>query len=112
VPVIENLRWPWKESDGKGANRLLLAYCLFLIPSMLWLESTQFHMNNDYSWTPFLVIGILVLVSIGNIMFGMLAYSAYQDRVEGSGTMLVGSIMLSIQCILFDGILWNIKFPW
>jgi len=26
--------------------------------------------------------------------------------------MLVGSIMLSIQCIFFDGILWNIKFPW
>ena len=69
-------------------------------------------MNNNYSWTPFLVIGILTLASIGNIMFGLLAYSAYQDGVEGAGTMLLGSVMLSIQCIFFDGILWNVKYPW
>tara|TARA_X000001036_G_C20316384_1_gene658580 strand:+ start:72 stop:623 length:552 start_codon:yes stop_codon:yes gene_type:complete len=112
VSVIENLRWPWGESDGKGANRLLLTYCVFMIPSMLWLESTQFHMNNEYSWTPFLVIGILTLASIGNIMFGLLAYSAYEDGVEGASTMLLGSVMLSIQCIFLDGILWNVKFPW
>ena len=112
VSVLESLRWPWGESDGKGANRLLLTYCVFMIPSMLWLESTLFHMNNEYSWTPFLVIGILTLASIGNIMFGLLAYSAYQDGVEGAGTMLLGSVMLSIQCIFLDGILWNVKFPW
>ncbi len=112
VSVIENLRWPWGESDGKGANRLLLTFCTFMIPSMLWLESTLFHMNNEYFWTPFLVIGILIIVSIGNIMFGLLAYSAYQDGVEGSKTMIAGSIMLSIQCIFFDAILWNVKFPW
>jgi len=110
--VIDNLRWPWGESDGKGANRLFLTYCVFMIPSMFWLESTLFHMNNDYSWTPFLVIGVLTLASIGNIMFGLLAYSAYQDGVEGAGTMLLGSVMLSIQCIFLDGILWNVKFPW
>ena len=80
VSVIENLRWPWGESDGKGANRLLLTYCVFMIPSMLWLESTLFHMNNEYSWTPFLVIGILTLASIGNIMFGQL-YSRCQDCI-------------------------------
>ena len=83
-----------------------------MIPSMIWLESTLFHMNNNYSWTPFLVIGVLTLASIGNIMFGLLAYSAYQDGVEGAGTMLLGSVMLSIQCIFFDGILWNVKYPW
>ena len=111
--VIDQLSWPWQDSsDGNGANRLFLAYCVFMIPSMLWLESTQFHMNNEYSWTPFLVIGILTLASIGNIMFGLLAYSAYEDGVEGSGTMLLGSVMLSIQCIFLDGILWNVKFPW
>ena len=112
VSVIENLRWPWGESDGKGANRLLLTYCVFLIPSMLWLESTLFHMNNDYSWTPYLVIGILTLASIGNIMYGLLAYSAYQDGLEGANMMLLGSFMLSIQCIFLDGIVWNVKFPW
>jgi hypothetical protein len=45
-------------------------------------------------------------------MFGLLAYSAYQDGVEGAGTMLLGSVMLSIQCIFLDGILWNVKYPW
>jgi hypothetical protein len=111
--VIDQLRWPWQDSaDGKGANRLFLAYCVFLIPSMLWLESTLFHINNDYSWTPLLVIGVLTLASIGNIMYGLLAYSAYQDGLDGANMMLLGSVMLSIQCIILDGIVWNVKFPW
>ncbi len=110
--VIDNLRWPWGESDGKGANRLFLTYCVFMIPSMFWLGSTQFHIDTDYSWTPILVIGILVLAAIGNIMFGLIAYSAYLDDLEGAKTMLAGSIMLSIQCILLDAILWNVKYPW
>ena len=83
-----------------------------MIPSMLWLESTLFHINNDYSWTPFLVIGVLTLASIGNILYGLLAYSAYQDGLEGANMMLLGSVMLSIQCIILDGIVWNVKFPW
>ncbi|MEC8541712.1 MAG: hypothetical protein VXY53_07730, partial [Candidatus Thermoplasmatota archaeon] len=103
---------PFFAADGKGANRLFLAYCVFMIPSMLWLESTLFHINTDYSWTPFLVIGVLTLASIGNILFGLLAYSAYQDGLEGANMMLLGSVMLSIQCIILDGIVWNVKFPW
>ena len=83
-----------------------------MIPSMLWLESTLFHINNDYSWTPYLVIGVLTLASIGNILYGLLAYSAYQDGLEGANMMLLGSVMLSIQCIILDGIVWNVKFPW
>ena len=106
------LRWPWGSSDGKGANRILLAYCLILIPSALWLESTLFHLSNNYSWTPVLVIGILVLVAIGNIMIGFLAYGAYQDGVKGSGMMITGAVMLGIQCIVNDCILWSFKFPW
>ena len=58
------------------------------------------------------MIGILMLVCIGNILMGLLAYSANQDGVPGSKAMLVGSIFLGIQCILFDGIYWNLKFPW
>ena len=111
--MVEQLRWPWqKTSDGAGLNRIFLSYSLFMIPSMLWLESTLFHINNDYSWTPMLVIGILTLVSIGNIMLGMLAYSSYKDGFAGGKTMLIGSILLGIQCIIFDGIIWNVKFPW
>ena len=45
-------------------------------------------------------------------MFGLLAYSAYQDGFEGGKVMLVGTVLLGIQCIIFDGIIWNVKFPW
>ena len=112
VAIFESLRWPWSESDGNGGQRLLLAYALFLIPSMFWIDSTMFHMNNSYSWTPYLVIGILALASVGNIMFGLLAYGAWQDGVDGAGIMLLGSIFLGIQVILNDLIVWSAKFPW
>ncbi len=110
--TFSSLRWPWAYADGKGANRLLLAYSLILIPSALWLESTLFHLSNNYSWTPVLVIGILMMVSIGNLMLGLLAYGAYQDGVNGSGLMMIGAVMLGIQCIFNDCILWSLKFPW
>jgi len=76
------------------------------------LESTLFHMSNDYSWTPFLVIGVLFVASLGNVLMGLLAYAAYQDGVPGAGLMLVGTIMLGIQVILNDLIVWSYKFPW
>ena len=110
--TFSSLHWPWGYSDGNGAIRLLLAYALVLIPSALWLESTLFHLSNNYSWTPVLVIGILMMVAIGNIMLGLLAYGAYQDGVNGSGLMMIGAVMLGIQCIVNDCILWSLKFPW
>ena len=110
--TFSSLHWPWGYSDGNGAIRLLLAYALVLIPSALWLESTLFHLSNNYSWTPVLVIGILMMVAIGNIMLGLLAYGAYQDGVNGSGMMLIGAVMLGIQCIVNDCIIWSLKFPW
>ena len=109
---LENMHWPWSESDGSGLQRLFIANALVLIPSALWLESTLFHLNNQYQWTPILVIGILFLVALGNFLMGALAYSSYQDSIDGSGLMLAGSLMLAIQCILFDFIIWSVKFPW
>ena len=110
--TFSSLHWPWGYSDGNGAIRLLLAYALVLIPSALWLESTLFHLSNNYSWTPVLVIGILMMVAIGNIMLGLLAYGVYQDGVNGSGLMMIGAVMLGIQCIVNDCIIWSLKFPW
>ena len=89
-----------------------MAYALFLIPSMFWIDSTIFHMNNSYSWTPFLVVAILALASVGNILLMMIAYGAWQDGVDGSGLMLIGSIFLGIQVIINDLIVWSAKFPW
>ena len=110
--TFSSLHWPWGYSDGNGAIRLLLAYALVLIPSALWLESTLFHLSNNYSWTPVLVIGILMMAAIGNIMLGLLAYGVYQDGVNGSGLMMIGAVMLGIQCIVNDCIIWSLKFPW
>ena len=110
--AIQSLRWPWGESDGGGATRLLIAYFLFLIPSALWIESTILHIENDYSWTPVLVIGTLFLTSVGNLMLGLLAYGSYHDGISGAGLMIVGAVMLGIQCILNDFIIWVYKFPW
>ena len=106
------MRWPWGISDDRGAERVLLSYALFLIPSALWIESTIFHIENDYSWTFLLVIGTLFLTSMGNVMLGLLAYGSYRDGVEGSGIMIIGAIFLAIQCILNDIIIWVYKFPW
>jgi hypothetical protein len=109
---LANLRWPWGQSDGSGAARLLLAFALLVIPSALWLEATIYHIEHEYSWTPFLVIGILLLACVGNILMILLGYTAYTDGMSGGGKMLIGSLLLGIQCILFDGIYWNLMFPW
>jgi len=110
--VMSSLRWPWTKSDGNGATRLLIAYAVFLIPSALWIESTILHIENDYAWTQYLVIGVLLATSIGNVMLGLLAFGAYQDGMEGSFLMVLGAIMLAIQCILNDFVIWVYKFPW
>lgn len=110
--TFDSMRWPWGESDGNGAFRLLISYALILIPSALWIESTILHIENDYSWTPVLVIGTLFLTSIGNVMLGLLAYGAYLDGIDGSEYMIAGALMLAIQCILNDFIIWVYKFPW
>tara|TARA_B100000686_G_scaffold346079_1_gene431863 strand:+ start:1591 stop:2142 length:552 start_codon:yes stop_codon:yes gene_type:complete len=110
--TIESLRWPWGDGDGQGAGRLLLAFAIFLVPSALWIESTILHIENDFAWTQYLVIGTLFLTSVGNVLLGLLAFAAYQDGVDGSSIMLVGAFMLAIQCILNDFVIWVYKFPW
>ena len=69
-------------------------------------------MENDFTWTKTLVIGTLLLTSIGNVMLGLLAFGAHQDGIDGSVLMMVGAIMLAIQCILNDFVIWVYKFPW
>lgn len=113
VEETENMRWPWtSEQDQKGSQRLFLAYTLFLIPSIFWLESTIFHLNHHYTWTPILAITVLWLCALGCILFILLSYAAYKDGIQGSKLMLLGTIFLGIQCIINDGIIWTVLFPW
>lgn len=109
---LHSLHWPWMESDGKGNRRLFVAFTLFLIPSALWLESTRYHLNNSYNWTSILVVSILGLVALGNIIFILLAYGAVKDGIKDARTLLISSLMISIQVVFNDFILWSLKFPW
>jgi len=109
---MKKLRWPCGASDGQGGFRLLLSLLIFLVPSIFWLEATIFHVNHRYSWSPVLPIGILVLVAIGCIMCGLLALAALQDSLPGAKRMLVGAVLVGIQCIINDAIIWNAFFPW
>ena len=43
-----------------------------MIPSAMWIEMTRFHISQHKKWTPFATIGILILVSIGNILYAHL----------------------------------------
>ena len=86
---------------------------LFLIPSMFWLELTALHMEMKTTWTQVLVIGSLWLVCFGNILMILLAFSAHRQKTAPHTIWpLIGTIFLGIQCIINDGIIWNIKFPW
>ena len=109
---VEELNWPWRDNNSGGHTRLLLALLLVMIPSTFWLESTNFHISNDYSWTPYLVVGVLFLAAIGNILLGLLAWSAYKKGMEGAIWAVIGAGMLAIQVIINDAIWWSLKFPW
>ena len=113
IKSVDQLRWPWSKSTGGGQRRLLLAFMLVTIPSMFWLELTAFHMRTDAAWTQWLVIGNLWLVCLGNLLLGLFAWSAHQQGVADQSIWpVIGSVMLGIQVIVNDGILWNLKYPW
>ena len=121
--LVEDLQWPWYQPTSEvnqalvgGHARLLLAYMFFLVPSILWLELTILHLQYRKIWSQVLVIGNLWLVCIGNILMVLLAWSAHRQFSHQVGTKtiwpIIGSLMLGLQCIINDGIVWNVKFPW
>ncbi|MGB0652080.1 MAG: hypothetical protein ACPGQL_02670 [Thermoplasmatota archaeon] len=109
---LASLRWPWGQQDGRGLQRLLAAYALYLIPSALWLEATLLHLERGQVWTQVLTIAVLTLVSIGILMLGLLSWSARRDGVPGAPWMLAAVVAMGIQSILNDNIIWVWKFPW
>ena len=111
--AVEQIQWPWNDGDSGGHTRLLIAFLLITIPSMLWLELTAFHLRTDHNWSQWLVIGNLWLVCLGNILLWFLAWSAHQqDLASNSIWPLIGASMLAIQVIGNDGIIWVFKYPW
>ena len=113
VVAVESVQWPWGEGNTGGHSRLMLAFLLVTIPSIFWLELTGLHMRTDATWTQWLVIGNLWLVCLGNILLSLFAWGAHQQGVADQSIWpVIGSVMLGIQVIVNDGILWNLKYPW
>lgn len=110
--TVAGLHWPGGASDGQGGSRLLLAYALYLIPSMLWLESTLLHLRFGAVWTQVLTIGVLTLVSVGLLLLGLLSFAAIKDGVAGAGWLLAAVVCMALQSTLNDNIIWVAKFPW
>jgi hypothetical protein len=111
--MVETVQWPWGEGDSGGHTRLMIAFLLVTIPSMLWLELTAYHIQTDATWTQWLVIGNLWLVCLGNLLLGLFAWSAHQQGITSDSIWpVIGAGMLSIQVVINDGILWNLKYPW
>ena len=112
--VVESVGWPWSgDVSGGGQGRILIAFLLILIPSMLWLELTRIHIQNGSSLTPWIVIANLWLVVSGNVLLILFGWSAWSGGASGTDILpLLGGLMLGIQVIVNDGILWVWKYPW
>lgn len=106
------LHWPGGAADGAGAQRLLLAYVLYLVPSALWLEATLLHLRVGAGWTQALTLGVLTLVSVGLLLLALLGWSAVQAELPGAPWLLVAVAAMAIQSTLWDNIVWVAKFPW
>lgn len=109
---LASLHWPGGTADGNGAQRVLVAYLLYLVPSALWLESTLLHLRMGTGATQALTIGVLTLVSVGLLMLGLLGWSAMQAELPGAGWVVAGVVAMAIQSTFWDNIVWVLRFPW
>ena len=73
---------------------MLFFWAQFLNGTAGWLEVLLF-----VTGIVFVIMEIFVIPGLG--IFGI-----------GGGVMIVGAIMLAIQCILNDFVIWVYKFPW
>ena len=108
---VATLQWPGREQDGKGTQRLLLLYAAFLIPSMLWIDATRMHLEGPSLLLTVVTIGLLVTAGIASVGFGVLAWSS-RESLPHANRVVIGSVMLSIQCTFWDAIYWVLMFPW
>ncbi len=111
--AVEQIAWPWSPPAPGGHRRLMIALLLILIPSMLWIELTIFHLQVAAFWSAALVIINLLLVALGSLIWLALSWSACKSKI-GSGiiAVLVGMIAFNLQTVLLDGIIWILLFPW
>ena len=110
--TIAKMCWPWQTPDTHGMRRLLGAYALLLIPSALWLEATLYHMTQPSSWSHLLSIGTLTFAAAGAISLTLLGYASWKQDLPGAKRMTIGGLMVCLQVVINDWIIWTLHFPW
>lgn len=108
---VASLTWPGRPEDGKGTQRLLALYAAFLIPSLFWIDATRVYLESPSFVMAFITIGLLAIAGISSLGFGVLAWSSRQTLPNGN-RVIIGSVLLSIQCTFWDAIYWVLMFPW
>lgn len=108
---VASLQWPGREIDGNGTKRLALLYAAFILPAMLWIDATRWHIEDPAGYKAIIVIILLSITGIAAVGFGVLGWSSRQ-RLTNGNRIVIGSVMLSIQCTFWDAIYWTLNFPW
>jgi hypothetical protein len=55
------------------------------------------------------IVAVLATAGLASVGFGVLAWPA-RERLGGANRAVVGSVMLSIQCMWWDAIYWVLNF--
>ena len=78
---------------------------------MLWIDATRMHLEGPSLLLTVVTIGLLVTAGIASVGFGVLAWSS-RESLPHANRVVIGSVMLSIQCTFWDAIYWVLMFPW
>ena len=56
---VASLHWPWKESDGKGVQRLFALYAAFLLTSLVWIDLTRIYIEGPSMLVAVAIVAVL-----------------------------------------------------
>ncbi|MCH1616370.1 MAG: hypothetical protein L7R83_02530 [Candidatus Poseidonia sp.] len=108
---VASLHWPWNESDGNGVKRLFVLYAAFLLTSAVWIDLTRIYIEGPSTLVAVAIVAVLWTAGLAAVGFGVLVWPS-RERLSGSKTALLGSVMLSIQCTWWDATYWVLNFAW
>ena len=78
---------------------------------MLWIDATRWHIEDPARYKAIIVIILLSITGLAAVGFAVLGWSSRQ-RLSNGNRVVIGSVMLSIQCTFWDSIYWTLNFPW
>ena len=106
---VASLHYPWQRNDGHGVRRLFVLYAAFLLCSVVWIDLTRIYIESPSSLGMVAIVAVLWTAGLASVGFGVLAWPA-RERLPGARWVVLGSVMLSIQCTWWDAIYWVANF--